>query len=82
MTATLEQQLSDLCAIHGLEAISISTYAPKDSPVHVSVSVHRNGRVGSDDLYTGTSITAAFKRAMERLNEGPAPTFAPMQVAA
>lgn len=78
MMNTLDQQLADLCAIHGLEAITINSYAPKDRPGHVSVCVHRNGRVASDDLYTGTDITAAFKRAMERLNEVHAPDFAPM----
>lgn len=82
MPATLDQQLADLCAIYGLEAITISSYAPKDRPGHVSVSVHRNSRSASDDLYTGDDITAAFKRALERLNEGPVPTFAPLQVAA
>lgn len=81
MAATLEQQLADLCAIHNLEAITINSYRT-DGRVHVSVSVHRNGRVGSDDLYTGTCITAAFKRAMERLNEVHVSSFAPMEVAA
>lgn len=82
MTATLEQQLADLAAIHGLEAITISSYTPKGRPRHVCVNVHRNGRHAADDLYTGESISAAFKRAMERLNDVSSVEFAPMTVAA
>ena len=65
MTASLEQQLADLCRIHGLKSIEIA-YTAGESP-RADVYVRRGGNMQSDRLY-GPSIGAAFADAIARLN--------------
>ena len=78
MTATLDQQLADLCAIHGLDRIEI--IASKGGRFDVYVA--RGGKCQSDRLF-GSDLAAAFKDALIRLNEVDAvEDFAPMEVAA
>lgn len=65
MTATLEQQLADLCAMHGLTSIEIA-YTGGERP-RADVYVRRGGKMQSDRLY-GPSIAAAFADALTQLN--------------
>lgn len=65
MAATLEQQLADLCAMHGLTSIEIS-FTGGERP-RADVYVRRGGRMQSDRLY-GPSIAEAFADALTRLN--------------
>lgn len=62
---TLEQQLADLCKLHGLQSIEIA-YTAGERP-RADVYVRRGGKCKSDQLY-GPSIAAAFADALTRLN--------------
>jgi len=63
---TLEQQLSALCATHGLKSIEICYSAGERT--RVDVYVRRGAKTHSDHLY-GDNIDAAFKDALAYLNE-------------
>lgn len=84
MTATLDQQLQDLCDIHGLEAISLTAYNANHGKF-VGVSVH-SARVVGSSLGAGLDFTGSFKAALADLHAKQGlsvpDAFAPMEVAA
>ena len=84
MIATLEQQLLDLCEIHGLSSISIHAYRTGNCDPFVSVNVHGDNALGSA---TGrdNDLAEVFKSAMLDLRAKQliaVPALVPMGIAA
>lgn len=81
---TLDQQLADFCAIHGLVSMSLHIYRRSDGTYWFGTNVHREIGHATSGYEEGEteSTTAALKSAMERLNEARIPEFAPMEGAA
>lgn len=83
MTATLDQQLTDLARIHGLKALSLHVYIRDDGTPFYGVNVHRDtGHAASPIETADDGLVDNFKAAMARLNEVSLTTLAPMGVAA
>lgn len=84
MTATLDQQLQDLCDIHGLTSIGLTAYNASHGKF-VGVSVQTDTAVGSG-LGGDMNFAEAFKAAMADLHVKQALSipaeFAPLSAAA
>lgn len=83
MTASLDQQLADLCDIHGLTSISITAYNA-DHGKFVGVSVQTDGAVGSC-IGADRCIAECFTGALADLHAKQGLSvrdFAPIEVAA
>lgn len=81
---TLDQQLLDLCEIHGLRSISLTAYNASHGKF-VGVNVQTGTAVGSG-LGDGMTFAEAFKAALLDLHTKQALSipvgFAPLSVAA
>ncbi len=82
---TLDQQLLDLCKLHGLNSIALTAYDAHRQ--FVGCTVQADGIVGTDLAREGDTFADCFKaalldlRAKQGLTAIPA-EFAPMEVAA
>ena len=84
---TLDQQLADLCRIHGLTSISLTAYNAHRE--FVGCNVQGGGFVGSDLAKEGDTFADCFKAALLDLRAKqaagavvPDVTFAPIGEAA
>lgn len=82
MTATLDQQMLDLCKIHGLTSISIHAYNA-DHGTFMGINVHSDGACGgASSREDGLSKIFADALADLHAKQGlSAREFAPMEVA-
>ena len=83
MVATLEQQLQDLCDIHGLSSISIHAYSSESAGKFMGVNVHGENTLGHASG-RGKSVSELFCDAVMDLRAKQliaVPDLAPMSVA-
>ena len=83
MVATLEQQLQDLCDIHGLSSISIHAYSSGAAGKFMGVNVHGENALGYANG-RGKSVSELFSDAVMDLRAKQliaVPDLAPMSVA-
>jgi len=78
MTATLDQQLTDLARIHGLKALSLHVYQHADGSPFFGVNVHREHTHAASPLDCD-GLVECFKAAMTRLNEVTVTELAPLE---
>lgn len=83
MVATLEQQLQDLCDIHGLSSISIGAYSSESAGKFMAINVHSENVMGHANG-RDKSVAELFSDAVMDLRTKQliaVPDLAPMSVA-
>lgn len=84
MTATLDQQLLDLCSIHGLTSISVHAYNASHG-TFMGINVHSDDAIGHSSSRTD-GLSQIFAAALLDLRAKQGLTvpaeFAPMEVKA
>ena len=83
MVATLDQQLQDLCDVHGLTHIALQLFTLPDGTRFFGATAHCGDLVGSSNG-SGKTLPECFKEALLNLRAKQAPVdeFAPLSAAA
>ncbi|EQB06205.1 hypothetical protein [Sphingobium baderi] len=84
MTATLDQQLQDLCDIHELTSISIHAYSGGEAGKFMGVNVHGKNALGSASGHdkSASELFAAAVLDLRAKQLIAVPELAPMEKAA